>query len=138
MKAIRQLLRDRVSVGMLAAILAAALLFQAALAGFSQGAMAAATADPLNVICHSGDDTSPLSHSSRTGELPIECPCGLMCQAASGMHGALPVGTDTRVGLTSTFLDVASAEPRDLALPFRRPLSSSPRAPPSHVKPLSI
>ncbi len=85
MKLIRHLLKDRLSVGAIAALIGYVLLLQGLVAGFSQGAMAASALDPLHVICASDGTIS--TAAKEPGGSPVDkafnCPCATLCQLAS-------------------------------------------------------
>ncbi|WP_223215845.1 hypothetical protein [Rhizobium herbae] len=48
---VRQIVRDRISFSAISALFAIVLLLQGLSAGFAQGGMAAAAADPFNILC---------------------------------------------------------------------------------------
>jgi hypothetical protein len=85
MKLMRHLLKDRLSVGAIAALIGYMLLLQGLVAGFSQGAMAASALDPLHVICASDGTISTAAKDP--GGSPVDkafqCPCATLCQLAA-------------------------------------------------------
>ncbi|RJG43590.1 hypothetical protein D3Y55_04470 [Mesorhizobium sp. DCY119] len=85
MKLMRHLLKDRLSVGAIAALIGYMLLLQGLVAGFSQGAMAASALDPLHVICAS-DGTISTAAKDPAGspvDKAFQCPCATLCQLAA-------------------------------------------------------
>ncbi len=91
MKTLRLVLKDRVSAGAIAVLVAFMLLMQGLLGGVAQGSMASAAVDPFNLLCvsHEGDGFDQ--------RLPSDGPvksghdlCATLCQLASGYTPALP------------------------------------------------
>ncbi|PWK75660.1 DUF2946 family protein [Aminobacter sp. AP02] len=89
MKSIRLILRDRLSTGAIAGMIAFLLLLQGLLAGTAQGAMAAAAADPLGIIC-TMDGMGPAMGETQPARSPADCPCGTLCQLAATSAPGLP------------------------------------------------
>lgn len=135
MKTMRLLLRDRVSAGTIAVLIAYSLVFQALLAGLAQGALAASSVDPLHVICSSSGAVSipPDDQDTPSGN-PYDCPCAMLCRLA-GMAAPAVFG-----GQIGVLLYVTSHEPIEFHVPavgIPRPalrgLIAEPRAPPVSI-----
>jgi hypothetical protein len=127
----RQLLRDRVSVGAIAALIGCMLLFQGLFAGFSQGAMAAAAADPLHVICASdGTISTATKEPGAPADKAFNCPCATLCQLASS---AMPAVAGALVAFAYTApkdTKVVRIDPNDVFRPLLRSFLAEARAPP--------
>lgn len=139
MRIMRLLLRDRVSAGAIAVLVAYLLLLQGALSGMAQGTMqgtmAASAVDPLHAICSSSGTTSidPASNDGAPAKKAPDCPCGTLCRLAST---AMPGIIDGQTGLmpiaTPVALDVHFPAD-DVPPPALRGLIGEPRAPPISI-----
>ena len=125
--AVRGILKDRISATAIAVLVAYVLLLQAIFGGLSQGAMAASSTDPLQVICSS---TGVADESNGSAKKAVDCPCGALCRLAS-------IGTPNLVvapGLLIHRAEIVSVRFLPVAetvsvLPLRG-LIPQPRAPP--------
>ena len=133
MTSMRRLFRDRVTAGLWVVLIAAALLLQGVLASVVQGRMAAAAADPLNVIC-SDHGTGPISPAGDPRDKSVDCPCATLCRlAATAMPAVLgePAALVVQYSAISAapllrLADLSVAPPLDLSAPPRAPPSVSP------------
>jgi hypothetical protein len=138
MKIMRLLLRDRVSAGAIAVLVAYLLLLQGVLSGMAQAtmiaSMAASAVDPLHVLCSSsGTAADPANNDGAPARKAPDCPCGTLCRLAST---AMPAILDGQTGLipiaTPVALDVHF--PTDnVPPPALRGLIGEPRAPPLSI-----
>ncbi len=132
MQHMRHLLKDRLSAGAFALLIAWLLVLQSLLGALAQGVMAASAADPFHVICTT-DGAAALQLEEQDGQpqkKAPECPCASLCQIASG---AVPAILDGAPSVPAVFrsdagkLDtVFSGVQRS----FPRGLIGEPRAPP--------
>jgi hypothetical protein len=132
MKTMRLIMRDRLWSGAIAAALAYLLVLQGLLAGMAQGAMAAASAGPLPVICTShgviAADSSPEGESP--GDAFLRLHCATLCQLAAGAAPAV-------LGAQASFLQAPQRQPiaiipapADISQPVIQALIAEARAPP--------
>ncbi|MBB2970571.1 DUF2946 family protein [Mesorhizobium sp. RMAD-H1] len=133
MKAIRRILRDRISATAIAVLAAYFLLLQGLLGGMAQGAMAASAVDPLHVICSSsgaatidqpGDQNGPAGKAA-------DCPCCTLCRLACAAMPAILDGAGGFVHLAALFDTAVPPHAEIGSTPPLRRLIAEPRAPPS-------
>lgn len=130
MTSMRRLFRDRVTAGLWVVLIAAALLVQGVLASVAQGRMAAAAANPLNVIC-SDHGAGPISPAGDPREKSVDCPCATLCRLAAT---AMPAVLDEPAVLITRHAPITAMLPMrlaDLSVAPPLDLSAPPRAPPS-------
>lgn len=129
MGAMRDIFRDRLTATAVAAMLVYLFLLQAFVAGMTQGAMAAAAADPLHVICTTDGAGSPSDPAGPMGK-GSTCPCAALC-SIPGLAAPAVVAAQDQVYLTATRPE--PVPPQRASDPFRpslRGLVPGPRAPP--------
>lgn len=130
MTTMRRILRDRLSAAAIMLLFAQLLLLQGLLAGASQGAMAAASVDPLHEICFSSGAIGQVPNDRIPAKSSNECPCGTLCRLASTDMPAI-LGAEGPLTLAATQLAVSVALPPGKATPTTpRGLIPEPRAPP--------
>ncbi|MEZ2128858.1 MULTISPECIES: DUF2946 family protein [unclassified Sinorhizobium] len=134
MKIMRLLLRDRVSAGAIAVLVAYLLLLQGALSGMAQATVAASAVDSLHVLCSSsGIAADPANNDGAPAKKALDCPCGTLCRLAST---AMPAILDGQTGVipiaTPVALDVHFPA-NNVFLPALRGLIGEPRAPPVSI-----
>ncbi|SEL00624.1 DUF2946 family protein [Xaviernesmea oryzae] len=125
------MVRDKGTGGAIAWALVCLLILQGLLGQMAQGAMAAAMADPLKVICvtqgiglAAADETDGGPHKKAP-----ECPCADLCRL-SASHVALPA-TPPRMPQPALARTSAPTPSRPAPAPATvRGLSGQPRAPP--------
>ncbi len=126
----RELLRDRVVAGLLACLMAYAVLFQGVAYAFSQGAMAGSGTVPGFVLCTSNGaqaaDEDGLPANGRTAH---DC-CTALCQAGCAVSPAL--GATTPALESPVILLLARTWPERVAPahPGARGLLAEARGPP--------
>jgi hypothetical protein len=129
----RQLSRDRVSASAIALLVSSLLLLQGLVGAMAQGAMAAAAADPLHVICTSSGaavlDPDPAGGSPQRKKAP-DCPCASLCRIASGAMPGILGAHPGPVVIAGTGAVEACAERPGHPVPTLRGLIGEPRAPP--------
>ena len=89
MKTLRLVLRDRVSAGAIAVLIASMFLLQGLVAGVAHGTMASAAVDPFNIICIAHED-GPQQSGPSAPEKAAHDMCATLCQLAAGHVPALP------------------------------------------------
>ena len=89
MKTLRLVLKDRVSAGAIAVLIASMFLLQGLVAGVAHGTMASAAVDPFNVICIAHED-GPQQTSPGVPQKAAHDMCATLCQLAAGHTPALP------------------------------------------------
>ncbi|MEK1930029.1 MAG: hypothetical protein AAAC47_09645 [Pararhizobium sp.] len=98
MHILRQIVKDRTSFSAISALFAIVLLLQGLSAGFAQGGMAAAAADPFNILCFA-DEPGAAAHTKPV-DGPVkhaQCPCATLCQQSQALVAAVPVAMDVLV-----------------------------------------
>jgi hypothetical protein len=132
MKSMRRLMRDRVSAGAVAVLIAYLCVIQAAFTGFANGAMAASAGDPLRIICSQMGALSvvPGDEGQAPAKASHDCPCATLCRLASAAIPAIldgPAIVAERSPRPSAALPAAFIDPVPPAL---EGLIGAPRAPP--------
>ncbi|WP_276119304.1 DUF2946 family protein [Pararhizobium qamdonense] len=89
MKTLRLVLKDRVSAGAIAVLIASMFLLQGLVAGVAHGTMASAAVDPFNIICIAHED-GPQQTSPGVPQKAAHDMCATLCQLAAGHTPALP------------------------------------------------
>jgi hypothetical protein len=95
MHIVRQIVRDRISFSAISALFAIVLLLQGLSAGFAQGGMAAALADPFNILCLT--DAAGSAAHSKPADGPgrhAQCPCVTFCRQSQALAAVSSVATD--------------------------------------------
>ncbi|CAN7560687.1 hypothetical protein LJR235_003970 [Pararhizobium sp. LjRoot235] len=97
MHILRQIVRDRISSSAISALFAIVLLLQGLSAGLAQGGVAAAAADPFNILCFA-DEPGSATHRTPVDKPSkhAQCPCATLCQHSQAVI-AIPVATDILV-----------------------------------------
>jgi hypothetical protein len=98
MHILRQIVKDRNSFSAISALFAIVLLLQGLSAGFAQGDMAAAAADPFNILCY--DDEPGAAAHTKPVDGPVkhaQCPCATLCQQSQTLVAPIPVAMDALV-----------------------------------------
>lgn len=134
MKTIRRRLRGGTAGGAMVIALAYLLILQAALAGIARGAMAAAEAGPLHVICTPSGLSLPDGGGDRgiPGEDDLHRHCAALCLLASST-GAMPPAVDTAVPAPARRVAVMVAAPSGQVPTAPRGALPEARAPPSSI-----
>lgn len=142
MKIMRLLLRDRITAGAIAVLVAYLLLLQGALSGMAQGtmtatmqaSMTASAVDPLHALCSSsGIAADPANNDGAPAKKALDCPCGTLCRLAStampailgGQTGFIPIATPVALHIPFPADNVSP--------PALRGLIGEPRAPPLSI-----
>lgn len=94
MKAMRQILSDRMLATALAVVLAYLLVFQGFAGNLARASMPVATASALHVMCggSSVSQAPPLPGTGSPAQKRIDCPCSNLCRSASPAAAALAPG----------------------------------------------
>jgi hypothetical protein len=131
MKAMRQILSDRMLATVLAVVFSYLLVFQGFTGNMARASMAIAVEDPFHIVCSaSGDVAADTSGSDSPRHKGTECPCATLCRMASPGASAVlaPVFLSTPLSrATSTdivFPSLAAPEPA------RRGILADARGPP--------
>jgi hypothetical protein len=132
MKAIRQILSDRVLATALAVVLAYLLAFQGFTGNLARASTAIAAQDPLHMLCGPSGVTSPDPAGTDTPlKRGADCPCASLCRLASSVA---PILDAPAVALSSS-LAVASENivfpASTTPAPARRDLLPDARGPPA-------
>ncbi|PYE89938.1 DUF2946 family protein [Phyllobacterium leguminum] len=131
MRFTRQLLKDRLSAGAIALLMAYLLVLQSLLGIMAQSAMATSALGPLHVICTStGAEAADPGGQGGLPQKAPECPCASLCQLASGATPAiLNSNPDLPVIVRSYAVKIGPVLP-DAGRHLPRGLIGQPRAPP--------
>ncbi|MCV9962469.1 hypothetical protein OIU34_11205 [Pararhizobium sp. BT-229] len=91
----RQIVRDRISFSAISALFAVVLLLQGLSTGFAQGGVAAAVADPFNILCIDNEVSSAAHAKPVNGPAKhAQCPCATLCQQSYTVAATIPVAAD--------------------------------------------
>lgn len=133
MESIRRLMRDKVSAGAIAVLVAYLFLIQAAMAGFASGAMAASAGDPLRVICSQMGALSvaPGGEEGAPAKAAHDCPCATLCRLATAALPAILDGPAILLDRTPSAPAAPSFASADPVPPALKGLIGEPRAPPA-------
>lgn len=92
MHIVRHIVRDRISFSAISALFAIILLLQGLSAGFAQGGMAAAAADPFNILCFTDEPGSAAHGTPANGPAKhAQGLCATLCQLSQALVAAIPV-----------------------------------------------
>lgn len=129
MKPVRQFLRDRLLAGASAGFLAYVLVIQVLLAGFANGALAAAQTDPLNIICTDTVGVSEIDQADGD-ELPGGIDCQMLCGLVAVGYAAIVGNVGNSIELPAASPVVPVTMPDGLASTFQSKARPPARAPP--------
>lgn len=134
MQTMRRTLRDRLSSGAIALLLAYLLLLQGLLAGLAQGTMTAASAGPLHVICTSNGivAVNPADDGDIPGCAALRWHCKTLCLLASTSAPAV-LGTHTGFVHPPSRQVATCLTPADISQSAFRALIAEARAPPISI-----
>lgn len=134
MKAIRQILSDRILATALAAVIAYVLALQGFAGGYARASVITPADSALHVICASSGIADEASRSTQDPlRKSADCPCATLCRLAGSMAPAiLPVLTAAIRLPIVTSSTVAPASSSSLHLP-QRGLVAEPRGPPARA-----
>jgi len=132
MKTLRLVLRDRVSAGAIAVLVAAMLLMQGLLGGIAQGTMASAAVDPFNILCvsHDGGLEQRLPGDGPVNKAGHDL-CATLCQLAAGSNPALPGRSVEIAHVASGDTTKAYFAPKSVPRTVLRSFFAEARGPPS-------
>jgi hypothetical protein len=131
MKAMRQILSDRMLATVLAVVFSYLLAFQGFTGNMARASMVIAVEDPFHIVCSaSAGVEAGTSGSDNPRHKGTECPCATLCRmASSGAFAVLAPGFFSTPSSQAASIDVVFPSPA-APEPARRGILADARGPP--------